>query len=136
MEEGKTYFTDITEDEKRIINLMRAYIEPAMHTQDFVDDTIDLVMNSLVTKTIKLLAFTEVSNDPKIREWSTVKQIAIMNTFEDYIRHDKAKMDHYTSIICADVVDKLEGGIIPLKDSSWQIKAETEQKTLDNLAQQ
>lgn len=130
--EENLYFTEITENEKRIINLIRTYIAPLGAVDEFVEFIVEHTANQMLDKTIKLQAFVEVMQKEKNQK-SDIQIMALMNQFEKYIASDQRRVQNYLGAIYGDFVTNLEGDIKPIEVYNLQDKVNEEEKILDKI---
>lgn len=130
--EENLYFTEITENEKRIINLIRTYIAPLGAVDEFVEFIVEHTANQMLDKTIKLQAFLEVMQKEKNQK-SNIQIMALMNQFEKYIASDQGRVQNYLGAIYGDFVTNLEGDIKPIEVYNLQDKVNEEEKMLDKI---
>lgn len=130
--EENLYFTEITENEKRIINLIRTYIAPLGAVDEFVEFIVEHTANQMLDKTIKLQAFVEVMQKEKNQK-SDIQIMALMNQFEKYIASDQGRVQNYLGAIYGDFVTNLEGDIKPIEVYNLQDKVNEEEKMLDKI---
>lgn len=130
--EENLYFTEITENEKRIINLIRTYIAPLGAVDEFVEFIVEHTANQMLDKTIKLQAFLEVMQKEKNQK-SNIQIMALMNQFEKYIASDQGRVQNYLGAIYGDFVTNLEGDIKPIEVYNLQDKVNEEEKILDKI---
>lgn len=130
--EENLYFTEITENEKRIINLIRTYIAPLGTVDEFVEFIVEHTANQMLDKTIKLQAFLEVMQKEKNQK-SNIQIMALMNQFEKYIASDQGRVQNYLGAIYGDFVTNLEGDIKPIEVYNLQDKVNEEEKMLDKI---
>lgn len=130
--EENLYFTEITENEKRIINLIRTYIAPLGAVDEFVEFIVEHTANQMLDKTIKLQAFLEVMQKEKNQK-SDIQIMALMNQFEKYIASDQGRVQNYLGAIYGDFVTNLEGDIKPIEVYNLQDKVNEEEKMLDKI---
>ena len=130
--EENLYFTEITENEKRIINLIRTYIAPLGAVDEFVEFIVEHTANQMLDKTIKLQAFLEVMQKEKNQK-SNIQIMALMNQFEKYIASDQGRVQNYLGVIYGDFVTNLEGDIKPIEVYNLQDKVNEEEKILDKI---
>lgn len=130
--EENLYFTEITENEKRIINLIRTYIAPLGAVDEFVEFIVEHTANQMLDKTIKLQAFLEVMQKEKNQK-SDIQIMALMNQFEKYIASDQGRVQNYLGAIYGDFVTNLEGDIKPIEVYNLQDKVNEEEKILDKI---
>lgn len=109
------YFTEITRDELRIINLMRAYVAPYSSTEPFTDFIINEILHKILTKAIKMRAFIEVmQHERNNKEVSDKEMFDKFHMFENFIEADDATVQRYVSAIFSDIYDNIEEGIQPI----------------------
>lgn len=130
--EENLYFTEITENEKRVINLIRTYIAPLGAVDEFVEFIVEHTANQMLDKTIKLQAFLEVMQKEKNQK-SNIQIMALMNQFEKYIASDQGRVQNYLGAIYGDFVTNLEGDIKPIEVYNLQDKVNEEEKILDKI---
>lgn len=130
--EENLYFTEITENEKRIINLIRTYIAPLGAVDEFVEFIVEHTANQMLDKTIKLQAFLEVMQKEKNQK-SDIQIMALMNQFEKYIASDQRRVQNYLGAIYGDFATNLEGDIKPIEVYNLQDKVNEEEKMLDKI---
>ena len=134
MEEDKLYFTEITENEKRIINLIRTYVAPLSSVENYLDFLVDDVIHKLLEKAVRLRAFTEVMQHERGNENSSnIEILAKINQFENFIQKDETTMKKCFNYILSDIISNLEGDIKPIESYSSKNNLEEEEKTLDKI---
>jgi hypothetical protein len=134
MEEEKLYFTEITENEKRLINLVRTYVVPYGSLEQYLDFLVDDIVHKLMDKTIKLQAFTDVmQHERENKELSNIQILARINQFEDYLHNDERTVHKHLGNIFNDIVANLEGDLKPIEVYSRQAQIEEEEKRLDKI---
>ena len=131
--EEKTYFTEITEYEKKIINLIRGYVVPTTDVEDYFAFLVDILSQKLLDKTVRLQAFVEVMQDKDRSKWSNIETLARINQFEDFITGQKEIMDRYLNNIYHDMFKTTEGDILPIDVYNSMEKLQEEEKTLDKM---
>ena len=131
--EEKTYFTEITEYEKKIINLIRGYVVPTTDVEDYFAFLVDVLSQKLLDKTVRLQAFVEVMQDKDRSKWSNIETLARTNQFEDFITGQKEIMDRYLNNIYHDMFKTTEGDILPIGVYNSMEKLQEEEKTLDKM---
>lgn len=136
MEKQKLYFTEITEDEKRIINLIRTYIAPLEDISEYVDFLVDHTASKLLEKTVDLHAFMETMQHERQSDLSNMQLLARLNMFRDYISNNEEQMKRYMAGIFTDIVKNLEGDIKPIEVYSQQDRIDEEEKVLDKINNQ
>jgi len=133
MEEEKLYFTEITENEKRVINLIRTYIAPYGTVAGYVDFLVDDLVHKLIDKTVRLKAFIEVmQHERDNKEVTDIEMLNRLNQFEDYISGDEDIMHKYINNIFTDILDNLEGDIKSIDVYKEEKKKQVEE-TLDKI---
>ena len=136
MEEENLFFTEITETEKRIINLIRAFIAPTTSVNSYLDFLVDDLVHKLSEKALDTLAFTEVMNHERNNaDLSNVQVMALINQYRTYLENDDNTNKRVISNIFADVITKLEGDILPIEVYSQKDNVEEEEKILDKIQQ-
>mgnify|MGYP003309217644 CR=1 FL=1 len=116
MEEEKLYFTEITEDEKKIINLIRTYVAPYGDIKDYVDYLVDNLVHKLIDRTTRMKAFIDVmQHERDDKNISNMEMLSRINKFENYIMSDDELMCKYLNNIFSDIVENLEGDIKPIE---------------------
>jgi ABC-type metal ion transport system substrate-binding protein len=134
MEEEKLYFTEITENEKRIINLIRSYVAPYGSVENYLDFLVDDIVHKFMDKTIKLQAFTDVmQHERENKELSNIQILARINQFEDYLHNDEQTVHKHLNNIFSDIIANLEGDLKPIGVYSQQEQLEEEEKILDKI---
>ena len=126
--EEKTYFTEITEYEKKIINLIRGYVVPTTDIEDYFAFLVDVLSQKLLDKTVRLQAFVEVMQDKNRSKWSNIETLARINQFEDFITGQKEIMDRYLNNIYHDMLKTTEGDILPIDVYNSMEKLQEEEK--------
>lgn len=132
-QEEKTYFTEITEHEKKIINLIRGYVVPVEDIENYFAFLVDVLSQKMLDKSVRLQAFVEVMQDKDKDKWSNIETLARINQYEDFITDQKEVMDSYLKNIYFDIFKTVEGDILPIDVYSPQEKLKEEEKTLDKM---
>lgn len=135
-EDEKLYFTEITENEKRIINLIRTYIAPLGNVTNYVDMLVDNAIQDMLTKTVKLQAFVETMQNCKNKGLSDINIMARMLQYEKFISNNEPVMKRHMASIVNDILENLEGDIKPIEVYSPKDMLEEEEKTLDKTLNQ
>lgn len=134
MEEENLVFTEITENEKRIINLIRAFIIPYKPIQHFIDELVDGIVHETMSKAISMLAFTEVlQHERDNKDLSNIQLMARINKYREHLEQDKETNSRLINGIFSDIVTKLEGDILPIQTYSKKDNLEEEEKALDKI---
>jgi len=134
MEEEKLYFTEITENEKRIINLIRSYVAPYGSVEQYLDFLVDDIVHKFMEKTVKLQAFTDVmQHERDNQELSNIQLMARINQFENYLKNDESTVHNHLNKIFSDIITNLEGELKPIEVYTQQEQLEEEEKTLDKI---
>jgi hypothetical protein len=131
--EEKLFFTDITENEKRLINLMRTYVVPFQDPSHFIDDVIETVAQKLLDRSLRLKAFTDVLMYDRKSDKSNMELMARIDMFEDYLYSKPEIVNSYMSKIMVDMVENLEGDIKPISVYSKTDAVSEEEKLLDKI---
>lgn len=133
--EENLFFTEITENEKRIVNLMRTYIAPYQDPSSFFDDIVEGVAHKLLTKAIRLQAFAEVLGYERQSDKSNLEILARVDMFEDYLKSRPEVVERLMASIMSDMVHNIEGDIKPITVYSKQEAVQEEEKLLDKINQ-
>lgn len=134
MEDEKLYFTEITENEKRIINLVRTYVAPLGSVEAYLDFLVDDIVHKLMDKTIRLQAFSDVMvHERENPELSNIQLLARINQFEDYLKNDESTVHRHLESIFSDILSNLEGEVKDIKVYSNEDKLNEEEITLDKI---
>ena len=134
MEDEKLYFTEITENEKRIINLVRTYVAPLGSVSAYLDFLVDDIVHKLMEKTIRLQAFSDVmTHERDNQELSNIQLLARINQFEDYLKNDESTVHRHLEDIFSDIVANIEGELKDIKVYSNEDKLNEEEITLDKI---
>lgn len=134
MEDEKLYFTEITENEKRIINLVRTYVAPLGSVSAYLDFLVDDIVHKLMEKTIRLQAFSDVmTHERDNQELSNIQLLARINQFEDYLKNDESTVHKHLEDIFSDIVSNLEGDVKDIKVYSNEDRLNEEEITLDKI---
>ena len=134
MEDEKLYFTEITENEKRIINLVRTYVAPLGSVEAYLDFLVDDIVHKLMDKTIRLQAFSDVMvHERENQELSNIQLLARINQFEDYLKNDESTVHRHLESIFSDILSNLEGEVKDIKVYSNEDKLNEEEITLDKI---
>jgi CII-binding regulator of phage lambda lysogenization HflD len=134
MEAEKLYFTEITENEKRLINLVRTYVAPYGSVEQYMDFLVDDIVHKLMDKTIKLQAFTDVmQHERNNNKLSNLQIMARINQFENYLKNDEQTVHKHLNDIFGDIISNLEGEIKPITIYTKQDQLEEEEKRLDKI---
>lgn len=134
MEEEKLYFTEITESEKRIINLIRAFIAPCEPISQYIDFLVDDLIKRFMEKATYHLAFTEVlQHERDNKEVSNIQLMARAMQYKEYIERDECTTNRIVNGLLTDVVSKLEGDILPIQVYSQKDMVDEEEKILDKI---
>lgn len=133
--EENLFFTEITENEKRVVNLMRTYIAPYQDPTSFFDDLVEKVAHELLKKAIRLQAFAEVLGYERQSDKSNLEILARIDMFEDYLASKSEVVDRLMTSIMADMVQNTEGDIKPITVYSKQEAVAEEEKLLDKINQ-
>ena len=136
MEEENLFFTEITETEKRIINLIRSFIAPTMSVESYLDFLVDDIVHKLTEKSLDTLAFVEVMNHERENsDLSNVQIMALINQYRAYLENDESTNKRVIGNVFADIIKKLEGDIVPIEVYSRKDNLEEEEKILDKIQQ-
>lgn len=136
MEEENLFFTEITETEKRIINLIRSFIAPTMSVESYLDFLVDDIVHKLTEKSLDTLAFVEVMNHERENsDLSNVQIMALINQYRTYLENDESTNKRVIGNVFADIIKKLEGDIVPIEVYSRKDNLEEEEKILDKIQQ-
>lgn len=134
MEDEKLYFTEITENEKRIINLVRTYVAPLGSVSAYLDFLVDDIVHKLMEKTIRLQAFSDVmTHERDNQELSNLQLLARINQFEDYLKNDESTVHRHLEDIFSDIVANIEGELKDIKVYSNEDRLNEEELTLDKI---
>ena len=134
MEDEKLYFTEITENEKRIINLVRTYVAPLGSVSAYLDFLVDDIVHKLMDKTIRLQAFSDVmTHERDNQELSNIQLLARINQFEDYLKNDESTVHRHLEDIFSDIVANIEGELKDIKVYSNEDRLNEEELTLDKI---
>jgi len=134
MEDEKLYFTEITENEKRIINLVRTYVAPLGSVEAYLDFLVDDIVHKLMDKTIRLQAFSDVMTHERDNQaLSNIQLLARINQFEDYLKNDESTVHRHLESIFSDILSNLEGEVKDIKVYSNEDKLNEEEITLDKI---
>lgn len=134
MEDEKLYFTEITENEKRIINLVRTYVAPLGSVSAYLDFLVDDIVHKLMDKTIRLQAFSDVmTHERDSQELSNLQLLARINQFEDYLKNDESTVHRHLEDIFSDIVANIEGELKDIKVYSNEDRLNEEELTLDKI---
>ena len=134
MEDEKLYFTEITENEKRIINLVRTYVAPLGSVSAYLDFLVDDIVHKLMEKTIRLQAFSDVmTHERENQELSNIQLLARINQFEDYLKNDESTVHRHLEDIFSDIVANIEGELKDIKVYSNEDRLNEEELTLDKI---
>lgn len=134
MEDEKLYFTEITENEKRIINLVRTYVAPLGSVSSYLDFLVDDIVHKLMEKTIRLQAFSDVmTHERDNQELSNIQLLARINQFEEYLKNDESTVHRRLENIFSDIASNLEGDVKDIKVYSDKDKLNEEEITLDKI---
>lgn len=134
MEDEKLYFTEITENEKRIINLVRTYVAPLGSVSSYLDFLVDDIVHKLMEKTIRLQAFSDVmTHERDNQELSNLQLLARINQFEDYLKNDESTVHRHLEDIFSDIVANIEGELKDIKVYSNEDRLNEEELTLDKI---
>ena len=134
MEDEKLYFTEITENEKRIINLVRTYVAPLGSVSSYLDFLVDDIVHKLMEKTIRLQAFSDVmTHERDNQELSNIQLLARINQFEEYLKNDESTVHRRLENIFSDIASNLEGEVKDIKVYSDKDKLNEEEITLDKI---
>ena len=134
MEDEKLYFTEITENEKRIINLVRTYVAPLGSVSAYIDFLVDDIVHKLMEKTIRLQAFSDVmTHERDNQELSNIQLLARINQFEDYLKNDESTVHRHLEDIFSDIVANIEGELKDIKVYSNEDRLNEEELTLDKI---
>lgn len=134
MEDEKLYFTEITENEKRIINLVRTYVAPLGSVSAYLDFLVDDIVHKLMEKTIRLQAFSDVmTHERDNQELSNIQLLARINQFEDYLKNDESTVHRHLENIFSDIASNLEGDVKDIKVYSNEDRLNEEEITLDKI---
>lgn len=134
MEDEKLYFTEITENEKRIINLVRTYVAPLGSVSSYIDFLVDDIVHKLMDKTIRLQAFSDVmTHERDNQELSNLQLLARINQFEDYLKNDESTVHRHLEDIFSDIVANIEGELKDIKVYSNEDRLNEEELTLDKI---
>lgn len=134
MEDEKLYFTEITENEKRIINLVRTYVAPLGSVSAYLDFLVDDIVHKLMDKTIRLQAFSDVmTHERDNQELSNLQLLARINQFEDYLKNDESTVHRHLEDIFSDIVANIEGELKDIKVYSNEDRLNEEELTLDKI---
>ena len=134
MEDEKLYFTEITENEKRIINLVRTYVAPLGSVSAYIDFLVDDIVHKLMEKTIRLQAFSDVmTHERDNQELSNIQLLARINQFEEYLKNDESTVHRRLENIFSDIASNLEGDVKDIKVYSDKDKLNEEEITLDKI---
>lgn len=134
MEEEKLYFTEITENEKRIINLVRSFVVPYGSVEQYLDFLVDDIVHKFMDKSIRLQAYTDVmQHERDNKELSNIQILARINQFEDYLKNDETTVHNHLNKIFSDIIANLEGDLKPIEVYSKKEQLEEEEKTLDKI---
>lgn len=134
MEDEKLYFTEITENEKRIINLVRTYVAPLGSVEAYLDFLVDDIVHKLMDKTIRLQAFSDVmTHERENQALSNIQLLARINQFEDYLKNDESTVHRHLESIFSDILSNLEGEVKDIKVYSNEDKLNEEEITLDKI---
>ena len=136
MEEENLFFTEITETEKRIINLIRSFVAPTMSVESYLDFLVDDIVHKLTEKSLDTLAFVEVMNHERENsDLSNVQIMALINQYRAYLDNDESTNKRVIGNVFADIIKKLEGDIVPIEVYSRKDNLEEEEKILDKIQQ-
>jgi hypothetical protein len=136
MEEENLFFTEITETEKRIINLIRSFIAPTMSVESYLDFLVEDIVHKLTEKSLDTLAFVEVMNHERENsDLSNVQIMALINQYRTYLENDESTNKRVVGNVFADIIKKLEGDIVPIEVYSRKDNLEEEEKILDKIQQ-
>lgn len=136
MEEENLFFTEITETEKRIINLIRSFVAPTMSVESYLDFLVDDIVHKLTEKSLDTLAFVEVMNHERENsDLSNVQIMALINQYRAYLENDESTNKRVIGNVFADIIKKLEGDIVPIEVYSRKDNLEEEEKILDKIQQ-
>lgn len=136
MEEENLFFTEITETEKRIINLIRSFIAPTMSVESYLDFLVDDIVHKLTEKSLDTLAFVEVMNHERENsDLSNIQIMALINQYRAYLENDESTNKRVIGNVFADIIKKLEGDIVPIEVYSRKDNLEEEEKILDKIQQ-
>ena len=134
MEDEKLYFTEITENEKRIINLVRTYVAPLGSVSAYLDFLVDDIVHKLMDKTIRLQAFSDVmTHERDNQELSNLQLLARINQFEDYLKNDESTVHRHLEDIFSDIVANIEGELKDIKVYSNEDRLNEEELTHDKI---
>ena len=134
MEDEKLYFTEITENEKRIINLVRTYVAPLGSVSAYLDFLVDDIVHKLMEKTIRLQAFSDVmAHERDNQELSNIQLLARINQFEDYLKNDESTVHRHLENIFSYIASNLEGDVKDIKVYSNEDRLNEEEITLDKI---
>ena len=134
MEDEKLYFTEITENEKRIINLVRTYVAPLGSVSAYLDFLVDDIVHKLMEKTIRLQAFSDVmTHERDNQKLSNIQLLARINQFEEYLKNDKSTVHRHLESIFSDIASNLEGDVKDIKVYSNEDRLNEEEITLDKI---
>lgn len=134
MEDEKLYFTEITENEKRIINLVRTYVAPLGSVSAYLDFLVDDIVHKLMEKTIRLQAFSDVmTHERDNQELSNIQLLARINQFEDYLKNDESTVHRHLENIFSGIASNLEGDVKDIKVYSNEDRLNEEEITLDKI---
>ena len=134
MEDEKLYFTEITENEKRIINLVRTYVAPLGSVSAYLDFLVDDIVHKLMEKTIRLQAFSDVmTHERDNQELSNIQLLARINQFEEYLKNDESTVHRRLENIFSDIASNLEGDVKDIKVYSNEDRLNEEEITLDKI---
>lgn len=134
MEDEKLYFTEITENEKRIINLVRTYVAPLGSVSSYLDFLVDDIVHKLMEKTIRLQAFSDVmTHERDNQKLSNIQLLARINQFEEYLKNDESTVHRRLENIFSDIASNLEGDVKDIKVYSDKDKLNEEEITLDKI---
>ena len=134
MEDEKLYFTEITENEKRIINLVRTYVAPLGSVSSYLDFLVDDIVHKLMEKTIRLQAFSDVmTHERDNQELSNIQLLARINQFEEYLKNDESTVHRRLENIFSDIASNLEGDVKDIKVYSNEDRLNEEEITLDKI---
>lgn len=133
MEEEKTYFTEITEYEKAMINLMRGFVQPYCSIPSFLDHCMNEVVNKFTEKQLRFKAFNDVlTHERDNEELSNLELMARVNLVEAFVNNEEEIVNKAIAKTLSQVVEVMEGDILPLgEDESDSLKAE--ESLLDKL---
>lgn len=134
MEDEKLYFTEITENEKRIINLVRTYVAPLGSVSSYLDFLVDDIVHKLMEKTIRLQAFSDVmTHERDNQKLSNIQLLARINQFEEYLKNDESTVHRRLENIFSDIASNLEGDVKDIKVYSNEDRLNEEEITLDKI---